>query len=301
MSQAAISSSWSASESVLASLVGDRVEEMVCVFSSILRSFLVAMHEEGGLDNVISIDSEIDSSEPDSYCVHPSVDACPSPVSQGEYRAPVCATGESIESGLERESSSNYRRGLRHFRCPQVQPSRVSAFSRSGFFGTGGSHLWLGSLPLGPFIGRFTSTARDMCTLRYHRYRRRCFYDLNEFNDRLILGFKGTMSEAELHFLRARLIGGKKNKAHKGELHFPLPVGYCFDSDGSTTMDPDEAFQTAVRHIFTSFQASGSAYGVVKFFATNGLQFPKRGLWRRLGWQTDLGHFNSFPGAWCFV
>jgi DNA invertase Pin-like site-specific DNA recombinase len=59
------------------------------------------------------------------------------------------------------------------------------------------------------------------------------FYDLNDFNDRLILGFKGTMSEAELHFLRARLLGGKKNKAHKGELHFPLPVGFCFDSDGS--------------------------------------------------------------------
>lgn len=137
------------------------------------------------------------------------------------------------------------------------------------------------------------------------------FYDLNEFNDRLILGFKGTMSEAELHFLRARLIGGKKNKAHKGELHFPLPVGYCFDSDGNTSLDPDEAVQTAVRHIFTSFQASGSAYGVVKFFATNGLQFPKRaygGVWAgKLIWGTlthsrVLGILSNpaYTGAYCF-
>jgi DNA invertase Pin-like site-specific DNA recombinase len=137
------------------------------------------------------------------------------------------------------------------------------------------------------------------------------FYDLNDFNDRLILGFKGTMSEAELHFLRARLIGGKKNKAHKGELHFPLPVGYCFDSDGSTSFDPDEAVQTAVRHVFSSFQASGSAYGVVKFFATNGLQFPKRaygGVWAgKLIWGT-LTHsrvlgilYNpAYTGAYCF-
>ena len=137
------------------------------------------------------------------------------------------------------------------------------------------------------------------------------FYDLNEFNDRLILGFKGTMSEAELHFLRARLIGGKKNKAHKGELHFPLPVGYCFDSDGSTSWDPDEGVQTAVRHVFSSFQASGSAYGVVKFFASNGLQFPKRaygGAWAgKLIWGSlthsrvlSILYNPAYAGAYCF-
>lgn len=69
-------------------------------------------------------------------------------------------------------------------------------------------------------------------------------YDLSDFNDRLILGFKGTMSEADLHFLRSRLIGGNKNKARKGELRFPLPVGYGYDEDGITVFDPDEAVQT---------------------------------------------------------
>ncbi|UOF89848.1 recombinase family protein [Fodinisporobacter ferrooxydans] len=136
-------------------------------------------------------------------------------------------------------------------------------------------------------------------------------YDLSDFNDRLILGFKGTMSEAELHFLRSRLIGGKKNKAHKGELRFPLPVGYCHDVDGNTVIDPDEEVQNAVRHIFTAFRATGSAYGVVQFFSQNHLRFPKRaygGVWAgKLIWGT-LTHgrvlgilYNpAYTGAYVF-
>ncbi|MES8739299.1 recombinase family protein, partial [Cutibacterium acnes] len=98
-------------------------------------------------------------------------------------------------------------------------------------------------------------------------------YNLNDFNDRLILGFKGTMSEAELHFLRARLLGGKLNKARKGELRFPLPVGYCHDEEGKIIIDPDEYVQTVVKSVFTAFQVTGSAYGVVKYFAEHGLRF----------------------------
>lgn len=136
-------------------------------------------------------------------------------------------------------------------------------------------------------------------------------YDLSDFNDRLILGFKGTMSEAELHFLRSRLIGGKKNKAKKGELRFPLPVGYCHDECGGTVIDPDEAVQTAVRNVFSVFQSSGSAYGVVKFFVQNNLLFPKRaygGVWAgKLVWGTlthgrVLGMLNNpaYTGAYVF-
>ena len=136
-------------------------------------------------------------------------------------------------------------------------------------------------------------------------------YDLSDFNDRLILGFKGTMSEAELHFLRARLIGGKKNKARKGELRFPLPVGYAYDMGGQTILDPDEEVQTAVRNVFHAFRSSGSAYGVVQFFTQNGLRFPKRaygGAWAgKLVWGT-LNHgrvlgilYNpAYTGAYVF-
>ena len=54
-------------------------------------------------------------------------------------------------------------------------------------------------------------------------------YDMSDFNDRLLIGLKGTMGEAELHFLHARMIGGKENAASRGELRFPLPVGYIYD------------------------------------------------------------------------
>jgi DNA invertase Pin-like site-specific DNA recombinase len=136
-------------------------------------------------------------------------------------------------------------------------------------------------------------------------------YDLSDFNDRLILGFKGTMSEAELHFLRSRLIGGKKNKARKGELRFPLPIGYCHNEYGNTVIDPDEAVQTAVRNVFSAFQATGSAYGVVKFFVQNNLLFPKRaygGVWAgKLIWGTlthgrvlDMLYNPVYTGAYVF-
>ena len=101
-------------------------------------------------------------------------------------------------------------------------------------------------------------------------------YDLTDFNDRLILGFKGTMSEAELHFLRSRMLGGKRNKAQKGELRNTPPVGYVYDTDKQIAFDPDESVQTAVRNLFTAFKTGGSAYSVVRYFAQNGLQFPKR-------------------------
>jgi DNA invertase Pin-like site-specific DNA recombinase len=136
-------------------------------------------------------------------------------------------------------------------------------------------------------------------------------YDLSDFNDRLILGFKGTMSEAELHFLRSRLMGGKKNKAHKGELRFPLPVGYCYDEDGKTVIDPDEQVQNAVRSVFESFRAAGTAYGVVGFFTKNKLQFPKRaygGAWAgQLVWSalnfsrvTGILYNPAYTGAYVF-
>jgi len=107
-------------------------------------------------------------------------------------------------------------------------------------------------------------------------------YDPADFNDRLLLGLKGTMSAAELHFIRARLQGGKDNKAKKGELRFPLPVGFCYDDEGAIVKDADSEIQGAVATIFQSFRACGSAFGVVQHFVKQGLQFPRRaygGVW----------------------
>jgi len=76
-------------------------------------------------------------------------------------------------------------------------------------------------------------------------------YDPSEFNDQLLLGLKGTMSSAELHFIRARLQGGKLNKARKGELRSPLPVGYVYEEQGTTVLDPNaiRAMGASIRRI----------------------------------------------------
>src|SRR5438477_12296827 len=85
-------------------------------------------------------------------------------------------------------------------------------------------------------------------------------YDPADFNDGLLLGMKGTMAQAELHFLRARLQGGKLNKAKKGELRFPLPVGYGYDEQGRIVPDADAEVRGAVAMAFRLFREPGSAY-----------------------------------------
>lgn len=107
-------------------------------------------------------------------------------------------------------------------------------------------------------------------------------YDPGDFNDGLLLGLKGTMAQAELHFLRARLQGGKLNKAKRGELHFPLPVGLCYDDQGQIVLDPNEEVRGAVALVFRLFQQTGSALGVTQWFARQKQRFPKRaygGAW----------------------
>jgi DNA invertase Pin-like site-specific DNA recombinase len=96
------------------------------------------------------------------------------------------------------------------------------------------------------------------------------------FNDRLLLGLKGTMSEAELHILRARLIGGQRAKASRGELEMKLPVGLVNDGTGKVVFDPDNQVQAAVRTFFETFRRTGSATRTVRSFREQGLLFPRR-------------------------
>src|SRR5271168_1211786 len=97
------------------------------------------------------------------------------------------------------------------------------------------------------------------------------------FNDRLLLGLKGTMSEAALYVLRARLNGGIRNKAARGELRRGLPVGLIWgDADGEVKLHPDEAVQTSIASIFARFAETGSARRVWLWFRSEGLRFPLR-------------------------
>src|SRR5882724_790010 len=85
-------------------------------------------------------------------------------------------------------------------------------------------------------------------------------YDPSHFNDRLLLGLKGTMSEAELHVLRARLLGGQLNKARRGELWMRPPIGFVYDARAERlALDPDPQVQDAVRLLFETFRRTGSA------------------------------------------
>ena len=134
-------------------------------------------------------------------------------------------------------------------------------------------------------------------------------YDPGQFNDRLLLGLKGTMSEAELHVLRARLLGGILSKAQRGELKVPLPVGLVYDEDQRVIQDPDKQTQQSLRHLFSTFVRTGSAWSTVQAFRREGIKFPRRGqagagqtTWSELTHAVvlDTLHNPRYAGAFCF-
>jgi DNA invertase Pin-like site-specific DNA recombinase len=129
-------------------------------------------------------------------------------------------------------------------------------------------------------------------------------YDLADINDRLLLGLKSQMSEAELHLLHSRLDGARLAAAARGELRLPLPAGYVYDDSGQVVKDPDEEVAAAITDMFAAFTAAGSAYGVVAAFAAR--RFPAgragdRG-WGRLTYArvVALLHNPVYAGAYVF-
>ena len=121
---------------------------------------------------------------------------------------------------------------------------------------------------------------------------------------------KGQLSEAELHFIKARLRGGQLSKARRGELIMPLPVGLVYDAARHVILDPDTAVRGAVAHLFTTFEATGSATACVKAFRAAGLLFPWRHLkgprkgetdWQPLAHHTVLRILHNPRYAGCFT
>jgi DNA invertase Pin-like site-specific DNA recombinase len=136
-------------------------------------------------------------------------------------------------------------------------------------------------------------------------------YDPTTFNDRLLLGLKGAMSEAELHILQARLLGGIRNKARRGALKLALPVGLVYAEDNRVVLDPDAQIQATVRHFFETFRRSGSVWQTVRTYREQQLKFPKRlrrgphlgeVVWTPLDYHTALGllHNPRYAGAFVF-
>ena len=115
-------------------------------------------------------------------------------------------------------------------------------------------------------------------------------YDPAHYNDRLLLGLKGTMSEAEVHILKQRMYQGSLNKARRGALQFAVPVGYVWDAEGAIQLDPDEQVQAVVRLIFRKFEELGTLGGLLRYLVEQQIQIgirvregPGKGalVWRR--------------------
>jgi DNA invertase Pin-like site-specific DNA recombinase len=162
--------------------------------------------------------------------------------------------------------------------------SGATAVDRAGFQALVGEvSLGHAGVVLGLEVSRLARNSMD-----WHRLLELCalsdtlildedgLYDCNDFNDRLVLGLKGTMSEAELHFLRARLRGGITSKAKRGELASPLPVGLVYDEQWHVRLDPDEQVQQTLRLLFATFRRAGTARAIVKYFRDQRLHFPRR-------------------------
>jgi DNA invertase Pin-like site-specific DNA recombinase len=136
-------------------------------------------------------------------------------------------------------------------------------------------------------------------------------YDPTDYNDRLLLGLKGTMSEAELHILKERMYQGKLHKARRGELYGPPPLGYVRQDGGPPVLDPDEQVQAVVRLIFDQFDRQGSVHGLLRYLVHHGIRIPirphsgpTRGQleWRRPNRETlqNVLHHPLYAGAYCY-
>ena len=134
-------------------------------------------------------------------------------------------------------------------------------------------------------------------------------YDPSDFNDRLVLGLKATMSEAELHILKSRLNLGILSKAQRGELKVRLPTGLVYDPAQRVVLDPDQQVQQTFRHFFDTFRRGGSAWSAVATFAKEGLKFPRHRpdgsgelIWGPLRHTAALRTLRNplYAGAFCF-
>ena len=136
-------------------------------------------------------------------------------------------------------------------------------------------------------------------------------YDPTDYNDRLLLGLKGTINEAELHILKTRMLEGMWNKARRGALLNHPPIGYVRTPDDDYQFDPDEQAQSVVRLVFDVFESQGSLHGLLRYLKAHHIQLPvrphsgpERGQlqWRRPNRMTlqNLLHHPIYAGAYCW-
>lgn len=126
-----------------------------------------------------------------------------------------------------------------------------------------------GSLPFGTQLNRLASVVGDLRFGRHVIFDQDGIYDRSHFNHRLLLGLKGTMSEAELHLLRTPLIGGQLNKARRGDLWMKPTFGFVYDDSGRTVFDRDQQVQRAVRLSFDTASICSGPEGIAAYNPQN--------------------------------
>ena len=249
---------------------------------------------------------------PEQTCLHLSapVNAGASAPSSGEHGTPVCPAREGAGTGLERASDPHSRPGSGDVRSTSDGAGRLQDPRSGGLDGSGGRGVCIGGVATGALEFRLASIVGVVRAHRNAGDRRRWLLRSGGFQRRIVARI-GAMAQAELHFLHARLQGGKLNKAKKGELRFPVPVGLCYDEQGHIILDPDEEVQGAVSLVFRLFRETGSAFGVMQRFAESALRFPKRSyggawdgkiIWGRLTHSRVLGMLKnpSYAGMYVF-
>jgi DNA invertase Pin-like site-specific DNA recombinase len=136
-------------------------------------------------------------------------------------------------------------------------------------------------------------------------------YDPTDYNDRLLLGLKGAMSEAELHVLKQRMVAGKRAKAERGELGMLVPMGYVRRPSGEVIKDPDEQAQAVIALIFEQFERVGTIHGVLRYLVQHQIRVPQRVrfgpskgelVWRRPNRTTlsNVLHHPIYAGAYVY-
>ena len=235
--------------------------------------------------------------------LHPSVDAGAGPVQSGEHGPTIHLMNKARSLGWSEQQIRVLDRDLGQ--------SGAAANTRADF------KSLVGDVAMGHVGAIFSLEASRLARSNHdwHRLLELCAitdtlvidedgcYNPADFNDGLVLGMKGTFAQAELHIIRARLHGGKINKASRGDLRFPLPVGLVFE-DEKIVLDPDREVQGAVRTVFELFEREGTAYGVVRRYQELGLRFPRRSyggawngklLWGRLTHSRVRGILTTPP------
>ena len=166
-----------------------------------------------------------------------------------------------------------------------------------------------GDESLGALEQGLASTARTLRHLSDVVGRCRGLYDPTDYNDRLLLGLRGMMSEAELYLMKGRLLEGMRHKARRGELLNHPPMGYVRGPDGDYQLDPDEQAQRVMRLIFETFEEQGSLHGLLRYLVAHDIRVPIRPhygptrgqlVWRRPTRMTlqNMLHHPIYAGAY---